>query len=257
MSAEARLSALVVVHNEERQLAACLSALSFADEIVVVLDRCTDRSREIAAGFTGQLHEGAWELEAARRNFGIECCAGPWVLEVDADERVSAELAAEIRAAVATPDHDRYLIPVDNYIGATRVRYGWGGGFGKSAYHGLFRKGCKLWGKGRIHPAIQLSGRQGPTLTVPLVHLVDRNISDMLARLDRYTTARACDLREFGDRDSTRTYIRRGFTRAYKCYVTRKGYREGTWGVLLAILAGLYPLLSHLKAKLEPDAPVN
>ena len=247
------ISALVVIHNEERQIADCLAALSFADELVVVLDRCTDRSREIAAGFTDQLHDGAWELEADRRNFGIAHCAGSWVLEVDADERVSPGLATEIRAAIAVPDVDRYLIPVDNYIGAVRVRYGWGGGFGKSGYHGLFRKGCKVWGKGRIHPAIQLSGRQGPTLAAPLIHLVDRNISDMLARLDRYTTAKAHDLREFGDKDSTRTYIRRGFTRAYKCYVTRKGYREGTWGVLIAILAGLYPLLSHLKAKLEPD----
>ena len=63
-----KLSALVVAHDEEAQLADCLKLLTFADELVVVLDRCTDRSREIAAEFTDNLIEGAWPLEGRRRN---------------------------------------------------------------------------------------------------------------------------------------------------------------------------------------------
>ena len=127
------LSALVVIHNEEARLADCLERLRFADEIVVVLDRCTDRSAEIARRYANRLVEGAWELEAGRRNTGIEACRGDWILEVDADERVTPELAAEIRRVVASSTYDRHLIPVDNYIGTTLVRYGWGGGFGKGA----------------------------------------------------------------------------------------------------------------------------
>ena len=249
------LSALVVIHNEEARLADCLDGLRFADEIVVVLDRCTDRSAEIARRYTTALVEGAWPLEAGRRNAGIDACRSDWIFEVDADERVSPELAAEIRTVVSTSTDDRHLIPVDNYIGTKLVRYGWGGSFGKGAYHGLFRKGAKRFGAGRVHPQLHLSGRQGPTLTHPLAHMVDRNISDMIRRLDRYTTARAEDLREHGDPDRTRTYVRRFFTRIYKCYIHHKGYREGGWGLLIAIFAGLYPLLSHLKAKLEPPAP--
>jgi len=68
---EPRLSALVVAHDEERQLADCLSCLGFADETVVVLDRCCDRSREIALRFTERLVEGAWQAggaAAARRD---------------------------------------------------------------------------------------------------------------------------------------------------------------------------------------------
>jgi glycosyltransferase involved in cell wall biosynthesis len=254
MSTAPTLSALVVIHNEEARLADCLERLRFADEIVVVLDRCTDRSAEIARRYASRMVEGAWELEAGRRNTGIEACRGDWILEVDADERVSPELAAEIRAVVATSTYDRHLIPVDNYIGTRLVRYGWGGSFGKGAYHGLFRKGVKRFGAGRVHPQLHLSGRPGPTLAHPLAHLVDRNISDMIRRLDHYTTAHAQDLREHGDPDPTRTYVRRAFTRIYKCYIRRKGYREGGWGLLIAIFAGLYPLLSHLKAKLEPPA---
>ena len=75
-----------------------------------------------------------------------------------------AELAAEIRAVVASSPADWHLIPVDNYIGDRLVRWGWGASFGRSAHAGLFRRGAKRWGEGGVHPAIALSGSQGPTL---------------------------------------------------------------------------------------------
>jgi glycosyltransferase involved in cell wall biosynthesis len=248
-----RLSALVVVHNEEHQLAECLVPLGFVDELVVVLDRCTDRSRDIALAARAKLVEGAWPIEGDRRNAGIAACTGGWILEVDADERVTPELAAEIKSTVAASSFDRHLIPVDNYIGDRLVRYGWGASFGKSAYPGLFRNGTKVWGRDRVHPKLELSGTAGVPLKARLIHRVDRNISDMLKRLDRYTTLRARDLREHGDPDPTWRYVRRVVSRFYKCYVARRGYREGGWGVLIALLAGLYPIISHLKARLEKD----
>ena len=182
------LSALVVAHNEEAQLADCLTCLSFADEIVVVLDRCTDTSRDIARRFTDRIIEGAWEREGPRRNAGIAACRGEWVLEVDADERVDAALADEVRAVAASSTADWHLIPIDNYIGDHLVRHGWGASFGRSAHAGLFRRGAKHWGDGRVHPAVTLSGVEGKRLEARLVHHVDRDISDMLRRLDRYTS---------------------------------------------------------------------
>src|SRR3546814_9424914 len=94
-----RLSALVVAHDEEARLADCLDALRFADEIVVVLDRCTDGSKAIAARYTDRAVEGAWPNEGERRNAGIDACTGDWSFEVDADERVPQELADRIRDA--------------------------------------------------------------------------------------------------------------------------------------------------------------
>jgi glycosyltransferase involved in cell wall biosynthesis len=247
------LSALVVARNEVAQLAECLSRLAFADEIVVVLDRCEDGSRDIARRFTGDVVEGAWEREGPRRNAGIAACHGQWVLEVDADERIGPELAAEIRAVVATSPADWHLVPVDNYIGDHLVRWGWGASFGRSAHAGLFRRGAKHWGDQRVHPAISLVGVQGPVLRSRLVHHIDRNISDMLRRLDRYTTARAQDLRDGGEIGTLPHNLRRIVSHFWKCYVTRRGYREGAWGFLIALCAALYPILSHLKARLESE----
>jgi glycosyltransferase involved in cell wall biosynthesis len=250
----ARLSALVVTHDEERQLAECLGCLGFADETVVVLDRCHDASRGIALRFTERIVEGAWEREGPRRHAGIDACCGEWILEVDADERVTPGLAAEIRRITETSSAAWHLIPVDNYIGGRLVRWGWGASFGRSAHAALFRKGAKRWGEQRVHPTVSLSGQQGKPLAARLLHYVDRDISEMLRRLDRYTTARAEDLRESGDIGSYRRNLRRIVSRFWKCYIGRRGYREGPYGFLIALCAALYPILSYLKARLEPVA---
>jgi glycosyltransferase involved in cell wall biosynthesis len=253
VSAAPLLSALVVAHDEEAQLAACLERLAFADELVVVLDRCTDGSAAIARRFTERILEGAWEIEGERRNAGIALCRGPWIIEVDADERVSPDLAGEISRTIAASSYDWHEIPVDNYIGERLVRWGWGASFGRSAYPGLFRKGAKSWGSQRVHPALSFTGRKGPVLRARLDHYVDRNISDMIRRLDRYTTARARDLRDSGDIGSYAANIRRIASRFWKCYVGRRGYREGPYGFMIALCAGLYPILSYLKARLERE----
>lgn len=247
-----KLSALVVAHNEEAQLGECLGRLGFADEIVVVLDRCTDASKQIALAAGARILEGGWPLEGPRRNAGIAICSGDWIVEVDADERVSPELAAEIRATIANAAPGYFLIPFDNYIGARLVRYGWGAAWGVSAAPRLFSRGAKIWGDQRIHPALKLQGEKR-SLKTPMAHFVDTNISDMLRRLDRYTTARAADLREKGNIGAFWPNVRRIFSRFWKCYVVRKGYREGQYGFLIALMAGLYPILSYLKANLERE----
>ncbi len=248
-----RLSAVTSVHNEEKRLAACLERVAFADQIVVVLDRCTDGSRAVAERFGAKITEGAWEVEGDRRNAAIEACDGDWILEVDADEHVTEALAEEIRSVIETSSHAWHEIPVDNFIGARRVRHGWGASYGKTAYPGLFRKGAKRWGRQRVHPRLEWSGAKGPMLRGRVNHYVDRNVSDMIRRLDAYTSARAKDMRESGEIGSAVNNVRRLFSRFIKCYIGRKGYEEGGYGLLIALFAGLYPIVSHIKAKLEDD----
>ena len=249
---ELRLSALVVAHNEAAQLGDCLATLGFADEIVVVLDRTVDDSRAIAERFGAKVMEGGWEIEGARRNAGIDACAGDWILEVDADERAPDDLAREVRATIATAEPGYFLVPFHNYVGERLIRHGWGASWGVNSAPRLFSRGAKRWGAQRIHPSVEL---QGPPrrLTAAMLHLVDRDISDMLARLDRYSAARARDLRAGGDIGTLPQNVRRFFSRFWKCYVSRKGYREGGWGFLIALMAGLFPLLAHLRARLERD----
>lgn len=253
-TADCRLSALVVAHDEEAQLADCLGTLGFADEVVVVLDRCSDASAAIAARCGARTLEGAWPREGARRNAGIEACTGEWIVEVDADERVPPPLAAEIRRiADGEARGDWYMVPVDNHIGDRLVRHGWGASFGRGAHAALFRKGAKRWGMERVHPKLSFTGKEGGRLATPIVHYVDRDISGLVRKLDSYSTAHARDLRDSGDIGTLGHNVRRIFSRFWKCYVARRGYREGPYGLLIALLAGMYPILSYLKARLEDE----
>ena len=249
-----RLSALIVARNEAARLPDCLASVAFADEVVVVLDRTTDASAAIVQAAGGRVLEGAWELEGGRRNAGIAACTGDWILEVDADERVSPPLAAAVRRMIGTSTHAWHQVPVDNYVGDRLVRYGWAGSFGTTSVPRLFRRGAKSWRAQRVHPGLDWVGKEGPKITEgALIHLVDRDISDMLRRLDKYSSAKAADLIASGKIGSLPDNLRRFVSRFVKSYISRKGYREGGWGILLAFCTGLFPLLAYLKARLEPE----
>ena len=249
-----RLSALVVARNEAGRIAPCLERLDFADEIVVLLDRSTDRTGEIARGRGACVVEGAWSMEAERRNAGIDACTGDWILEVDADEWATPEIAVEIRAAIASARPGYFIVPMANHIGGHLVRHGWGAYNGVAAKPSLFAKGMKRWGRGRVHPQIALEGER-QALREPLLHFVYRDIHDMLQRLDRYTDLAALDAVEAGAVPGLATSLRRMLSRAWKSYVARRGYKEGAYGVALALYSALYPILIHLKAAIPAETP--
>ena len=246
-----RLSALVVARNEAARIGTCLERLRFADETVVVLDRSTDATAEIARAAGARVLEGGWEIEGERRNAGIDACTGDWILEVDADEWATPELAAEIGARLPVASAGYFIVPMANHIGDRLVRHGWGAYNGVAAKPSLFAKGMKRWGAGRVHPKIELRGER-QTLQSPLLHFVDRDLSDMMQRLNRYTDLAALDALESGTVPRLGPSIRRIWSRAWKSYVARRGYREGPYGIALALFSALYPILTHLKAATAP-----
>jgi len=243
------VSALVVAHNEEANLDACLSHLDFADEILVVLDRCTDASEDIARKHGAKTLAGAWRIEGERRMAGIDACAGPWVLEVDADEWVEPALADEILAAVRADDADFYFMPVRNHVGARWVRHGWMAALAPDLRGSLFRKGHKTWGMEMVHPGVSFSGRRGADFANGIRHNFVADIPELIDRFNRNTSLKAEDLAERGEVAKIRSLARKSVSRFWKCYVARKGRREGGVGLVISILSALYPLVSALKAR--------
>jgi glycosyltransferase involved in cell wall biosynthesis len=244
------LSGLVCAHNEEARIAECLARLAFCDEVVVVADRCTDRTEAIARQMGARVVSGVFPVEGLRKAAGVAACRGAWIMELDADEAVTPALAQEIREIVTRTDAgDWYQVPVDNFVGEILVRHGWGGSFGASSVARLFRKGVKSWKNERVHPGTTFAGVYGGRLNNAILHKVDDDIADMVQRLNRYTALRGQDLADSGKIKSLWDDLFRGVRRFHKCYVSRKGYKEGDLGFLIAVMAGLYPLLSNLKAR--------
>ena len=244
-----KISAVIVAHNEEKKISDCLRSLDFVDEIVVVLDKCTDRTKEIVLGFTDKIIEGSWSIEGARRNVALQNATGDWILEIDADERISPRLKLEI-LAIKNIAPCAFVVPIDNYVGSRLVKYGWLRTLGVLQRQTIHYIGSKIYDEDKeIHPTCTLK-TEIKFMKNPIIHLVDDNIADMLARFNRYTNWKANDM-------IAKKKIRGGFLylifaaklRFLKSFIVKKGYKEGLLGVLIALLACLYPIVSYLKAK--------
>jgi len=231
-------------------LADCLRRLLFCDEIVVVADRCTDRSQEIARQFGARVIDGIFPLESQRKTAGVSACLGEWVLEVEPDEHVDPALAYEIRAAIhGRPGGDWFDLPLDNFVGRTLVRRGWGAGLGEVMSPRLYRRRVKHWKAGRVEPKVVLDGRFAGELETRLVRHADPDLGHLLGRLNRQTALRAQDLADAGDAGDLVTDLMAAVGRFWTSYVWRRGLREGELGFLIALMAGLEAVLSGLRAR--------
>lgn len=191
-----RLSAFVCVQNQDAQLSDCLRRLSFCDEIVVVADRCTDGSQEVARRAGATVIDGIFPLESQRKAAGAEACSGDWILEIEPDEIVDAALAWEIRAVLQMrPVGDFYDLPIDNYVGETLVRDGWAGSLSARRDVRLYKRGLKAWEPKRVSAPAVMAGQSGGALTGAIRRTLGRDLGGLMERLNRLTALHAEDLR--------------------------------------------------------------
>lgn len=245
-----KLSALVCARNDEPRLADCLRRLSFCDEVVVVADRCTDRSAEIARQHGARVIEGIFPLESQRKTAGVAACLGEWILEIEADEHVEPALAYEVRAAVhGRPAGDWFDVPVHNFVGERLVRRGWGAGLGETLAPKLYRQPVKRWKAGRIAPRTTLDGRRAGAIETPLLRRADADLGQMMARMDALSWLRAQDLADAGRAGDLVGDVGRAAARFFACYLWRQGLREGEMGFLISLMAALETVISGVRAR--------
>jgi hypothetical protein len=244
-----RLSALVCVQNQDAQLSECLRKLSFCDEIVVVADRCTDRSQDIARRQGAIVIDGIFPLESQRKAAGAEACSGDWILEIDPDELVDAAVAWEIRAALQLrPVGDWYELSIDNYVGETLVREGWTGALSSRAEPRLYKRGLKAWEPRRLNAPAVMAGRSGGALTGAIRRSLGRDIGGLMERLNRFTALAAEDIVDAGAPAKLGSGLLAGAATFLRGYVVRGGWREGRLGLLVAMLSAIFPVLSQMRA---------
>ena len=231
---ECKLSATIITRNEEAQIADCLESVRWADEIVVVDTGSADRTLEICLKYTPQVHSRAWEGYASAKNTAVALASGEWILSLDADERVSEGLRAEIVALLQRPrprGAAAYAIPRRNYLWGRWLRYG---GLYPDYQIRLFKRGTGSFSARRVHESVRVNGRV-ERLQHPLEHYSYQGMSDIVQRLDRYSALAALDRRDQGQSFRLTALILHPAARFLRNYILKKGFMDGMPGLVMAV----------------------
>ena len=240
-----QISAFVITSNEESNIAACLEALAWVDEIVVVDAMSTDRTREIASQHTNQVFSRPWEGYARAREYALSRCTFDWVLAIDADERVTPELRAEIERVLGRPTRDGFLIPRKAFFLGRWIKHcGWYPGYVLR----LFRKDLAWVTDRKVHEGMRVKGTVG-TLASPLVHYTYPTIGSYFARFDRYTTLAAEELRDRRVHVRATDFIFRPLFMFVKMYFFKLGILDGLEGLMLCTFSSFYVFVKYSKLR--------
>lgn len=240
-----RLSVVVVTHNEEVRIRACLESAAWADELIVVDAESADKTATIARELTDHVIVRPWPGFAAQKNFGLAQAHGDWILALDADELVSAPLRQEIAAILAGGgEHVGYAIPRRNVFWGRWVRHG---GLYPDWQLRLFRRGQGRFVERSVHESVTVDGSVG-RLAGHLEHRSYRDVADFLERADRYSTLAAEEWLASGRRSRPLVdLVGRPVGRFLGMFVARAGFLDGWRGFLLAVLYGYYVLMRSAK----------
>ena len=250
MPARSTLSVAIITHNEEPNLARTLASVAWADQVVVVDAHSTDGTVALARSAGAQVIERAWPGFAAQKNFALSQCTGDWILSLDADEDVSAELAEEIRAILADPPAaDAFHLPRRNYfLGRAMLR----GGFYPDYKLRLFRRGRASFAERAVHETLHCSG---PTLFLQgdLLHHAYPTLSSYIEHMNRYSTLGAevllaekrpvLNLPVF-----VGNVVLAPAANFLYNYIARLGFMDGREGLLLHLYQAAYTSWKYAKA---------
>jgi glycosyltransferase involved in cell wall biosynthesis len=239
-----KLTVTVITQDEEANIGACLDSVAWADEIIVVDSGSTDRTVAIARGHSARVDVRSWTGFGAQRNHAASIASNDWILALDADERVSPGLAAEIRAILATePGRRGYRMPrVTWYLGRWIRGTDWYPNYRLR----LYDRRVGRWNDRRVHETLTLNGDSG-VLRHELQHFAYRNISDHLSTIDRYTTLAAEQWIAEGRRSSLTTLIVHPPLAFLRNYILKAGFTQGAAGLLVSVLNSYYVFLKMAK----------
>jgi glycosyltransferase involved in cell wall biosynthesis len=232
-----RLSMLVVARDEAENLAECLAAASWADERVVVVDSSSrDATLRIARRDADIVAVREFDNFAGQRNAALGVATGDWVLSVDADERITPALAAEIRLVIADGGAGLcgFRIPIKSEILGRPFVFS---GTQNDRPMRLFRRSSGRW-VGLVHETVELEGQSG-LLVNPLLHRTIPTMRVFLEKINKYTTLEAAGLAGSGRSYRPSDLALVPAWTFLKLYVMKQGFRDGAAGFMFCLFSGV------------------
>lgn len=233
------LTVIILTKNEEKNIEACLETLSFADEKLLIDDFSTDKTVFLAKRLGVKIlrHESKGDFSSAR-NWAMLKAKYEWILFVDADERVSSNLAEEIKKAISKNEYDGYFIRRIDTMWRRKLMHGDTG----NTY--ILRLGKKNQGQwtGRVHEIWSIEGKIG-YLDHSLDHYPHPTVGEFLETINYYSDLRAKELYDAGVKSSWWEILLYTKAKYIKLYIIKLGFLDGVPGMMHALIMSFYSFL--------------
>jgi glycosyltransferase involved in cell wall biosynthesis len=234
------LSVVIITLNEQAKIRDCLESVNWADEIVVMDSYSTDDTIRISREFTPNVYQNDFLGDGPMRNLAIERTTSDWILTIDADERVTPTLKAEIQKVLAHPVAFAYYIPRRSFFLGRWIRYcGWTPDYVLR----LFRKDQGRYDEHLAHAKLVPNGKPAK-LNNPFHHFPYADVSEYVRKINSHTDLIA---REEGHRTTLPACWLHPIGRFLRTYLLRLGFLDGKQGLVLAMLASYYAFVKHIK----------
>jgi glycosyltransferase involved in cell wall biosynthesis len=240
----APLSVTVITRNESGHIEACLDSVAWADEVLVVDSGSTDDTVAKARARGARVIVRDWPGYAAQKNFAAGEAAHDWILSVDADERVTPELAEEIRARLAAGPVERgFRIPrIAFHLGRWITTTDWYPDYQLR----LYDRRAARWRPMRVHESVEADGPVG-RLSGHLQHFTYRDLSHHVDTLNRYSTLAAAEMQAAGRRAGFGDLVLHPPAAFVRNYVLRRGFTDGWAGFVISVMSAYYVFLKFAK----------
>jgi glycosyltransferase involved in cell wall biosynthesis len=240
------LSVTLITLNEESNIRDCLESVRFADEIIVVDSGSRDLTLSIAKEFKAQVFQEPWKGFAEQKNSAQDKTKGPWVLNIDADERVTEALRLEIQKVLqGDPPVAGFRMSRKNFFCGQWIRHG---GWYPNYQTRLYRKDAGRFAAREVHEQVEVTGPVG-TLNSPLEHYTYYSLSDYFKRMDRYSDLSARQYLKEGRRIGWPAIVARSWFTFFQMWILKRGCLDGVNGLLLAVLYSQYTFIKYAKLK--------
>jgi glycosyltransferase involved in cell wall biosynthesis len=242
---QAPLSVIIITRNEEANIGECLASVSFARERVVVDSGSTDATVALArqAGARVEVMPD-WPGFGMQKNRALDLATEPWVLSLDADERVTPQLREEIlRVLAADAPRQAWSVPRrSSFCGTYMGHSGWY----PDRVVRLFRRGSARFSDDVVHERV-VTGDPIGQLQGDILHTTYPDLETMLEKLNRYSTASASLMFGKGERSTFGGAFVRGAWAFFRTYILRSGWRDGRMGLVLAVSIAEGTFYKYLK----------
>ena len=234
----------VITKNEVDRIGRLLKSVEFANEILVVDSGSTDGTQEICRRMGAKVVYNEWPGFGSQKQFAMDQIRSEWILNLDADEEVSMELADEMIKAVgnADPQVNGFSIPrLSKYL-KRWIRHG---GWYPDYKIRLVRRGSSRWSDDALHEKLHVNGKVR-RLSKPIFHYVYRGISDHIKTINRFSDVYAQERSSAGS-GFVLAGVGHAFVKFFECYVWKLGILDGVPGLIIAMNSSWYVFFKHAK----------